>query len=77
MVVVVVGNAEAVGEDPHLHGSISATGKDVIGWSHLDLHHARTKVPEQRLARVFVRKGVDETLCGQTPNLLSQVKAGT
>lgn len=67
--MVVVHNAEAVGEDPHLHGAVGAAGEDVVGRSHLDLHHARAQVPEQRLAGVFVRKGVEGTLCGQTPHL--------
>lgn len=70
--VVVINNAEAVGEDPHLHGPVGATGEDVIGRSHLDLHDTRAEVPEQRLASVFVGKGVERTLCGQVPNLKIQ-----
>lgn len=69
MVVVVVRNAEAVWEDPHLHGSIGTAGEDVVSWSHLDLHHTRAEVPEQRLASVFIWKGVEETVRGQAPNL--------
>lgn len=69
MVVVVTDNTEAVGEDPHLHGSVGAAGKDVIGRSHLDLHDPRAQVPEERLAGVFAGKGVERTLCGQAPNL--------
>lgn len=77
MVVVVIDNTEAIGEDPHLHGSVGAAGEDVIGWSHLDLHDTRAKVPEQRLASVLVGKGVERTVCGQTPNLESPGKKGT
>lgn len=69
VVVVVVRDAEAVREDPQLHGSVGAAGEDVVGWSHLDLHHARAEVPEQRLASVFVREGVEEAVRGQAPNL--------
>lgn len=67
--VAAVHHAEAVGKAPHLHGPVGATGEDVVGWSHLDLHHARPEVPEQRLAGVFVGEGVEETLRGQTPHL--------
>lgn len=67
--VVVTDDAEAVGEDPHLHGPVGATGEDVIGRSNLDLHDTRAEVPEQRLASVFIREGVEWTLCGQVPNL--------
>lgn len=66
-----MGNAEAVGEDPHLHGSVSAAGEDVIGWSHLDLHDSCPQVPEQRLASVLVREGVERALSGEAPNLRS------
>lgn len=69
VVVVVVVDTEAVRQDPHLHGSVGAAGEDMIGRSHLDLHDPRAQVPEQRLAGVFVGKGVEETLCGQTPDL--------
>lgn len=69
MVVVVIDNTEAVGEDPHLHGSVGAAGEDVVGRSHLDLHDARAEVPEQRLASVFIWEGVEGTLRGQAPNL--------
>lgn len=75
--MVVVDNTEAVGEDPHLHGPVGATGEDVIGRPHLDLHDTRAEVPEQRLAGVFVWKGVEQTLCGQAPNLGSPEKKGT
>lgn len=64
VVVVVIGYAEAVGEDPHLHGPVSTAGEDVIGRSHLDLHDAGAQVPEERLASVFVGKVVERTLCG-------------
>lgn len=78
MVVVVVGdNTEAVGEDPHLHGSVSAAGEDVIGRSHLNLHDTCAEVPEQWLASVFVGEGVERTLCGQAPNLGSYKKKET
>lgn len=69
VVVVVVDHTEAVGEDPHLHGSVGATGEDVTGRSHLDLHDTRPEVPEQRLASMFVWEGVERTLCGQAPDL--------
>lgn len=69
MVVVVIGDTEAVGQDPHLHGSVGAAGEHVIGRSHLDLHDARAEVPEQRLASVLVWKRVERTLCGQAPDL--------
>lgn len=75
--VVVIDNIEAVGEDPHLHGSVGAAGEDVVVRPHLDLHDARAEVSEQRLARVFVWKGVERTLCGQAPNLGSPRKKGT
>lgn len=64
-----MGNAEAVGEDPHLHGAVGAAGEDVIGRSHLDLHHPRPQVPEQRLASVLVGEGVERGLSGQAPDL--------
>lgn len=70
-VVVVVHNAEAVGEDPHLHGPVCAAGEDVVGRPHLDLHDARAEVPEDRLARVLVREGVEDALRGQAPDLRS------
>lgn len=41
----------------------------MVGRSHLDLHHARPQVPEQRLAGVFVGEGVEETLSGEAPHL--------
>lgn len=69
VVVVVVDDAEAVGEDPHLHGAVGAAGEDVIGRAHLDLHDARAEVPEQRLAGVLVGEGVEGALRGQTPDL--------
>ncbi|KAG7237539.1 hypothetical protein INR49_032156 [Caranx melampygus] len=59
---------QAEGQREH-HAESKAGGKDMIGRSHLDLHDARAQVPEQRLAGVFVWKGVEETLRGQTPNL--------
>lgn len=68
-VVIVIDNTEAVGEDPHLHGSVSTTGEDVIGRSHLYVHDARAEVPEKWLPCVFVWEGVEETLCAQAPNL--------
>lgn len=68
-IAVVTDNTEAVGEDPHLHGPVSATGEDVIGRSHLNLHDTSSQVPEQRLASMFVREGVEWTLRGQVPNL--------
>lgn len=77
MVVVVIDNTEAVGEDPHLHGSVSAAGEDVIGWSHLDLHDASAEVPEQRLASVLIGEGVEWTLSGQAPNLWGPRKKTT
>lgn len=64
-----MGNAEAVGEDPHLHGAVGAAGEDVVGRSHLDLHDSRAQVPEQRLASVLVGEGVERALSGQAPNL--------
>lgn len=66
-----MGNAEAVGEDPHLHGSVGAAGEDVIGRSHLDLHDSGPEVPEERLAGVLVGEGVERALSGQAPNLWS------
>ena len=69
VVVVVVADTVAVGEDPQLHGPVGAAGEDVIGRPHFDLHDARAQVPEQRLAGVFVRKREEETLRGQTPDL--------
>lgn len=69
VIVVIIDHTEAVGEDPHLHGSVSAAGEDVASWPHLDLHDTRAEVSEQRLAGMFVRKGVEETLCDQAPNL--------
>lgn len=69
LAAVVVHGGEAVGEEPHLHGPVGAAGEDVVGWSHLDLHHARPEVPEQRLASVFVWKCVEETLRGDAPHL--------
>lgn len=69
--VVAMGNAEAVGEDPHLHGSVGAAGEDVIGWSHLDLHDSCPEVPEERLAGVLVGEGVERALSGEAPNLRS------
>lgn len=66
-----MGNAEAVGEDPHLHGSVGAAGKDVIGRSYLDLHDSCPEVPEERLASVLVGEGVEWALSGQAPNLRS------
>lgn len=77
MVVVVIGDTEAVGEAPHLHGSVGAAGEDVIGRSHLDLHDTRAEVPEHGLASVFVGKGVEQTLCGQAPDLGSAGKKGS
>lgn len=67
--MVVVRNAEAVREDPHLHGTVGAAGEDVVSWSHFELHHTCAEVPEQRLASVFVGKGVKEAMRGQAPNL--------
>lgn len=64
-----MGNTEAVGEDPHLHGAVGAAGEDVIGWSHLDLHDSCPEVPEERLAGVLVGEGVERALGGQAPNL--------
>lgn len=72
VVVVVVDNTVAVGEDPHLHGSVGAAGEDVIGRPHLNLHDARAEVPEQRLASVLAGESVEWTLCGQTPDLQSR-----
>lgn len=69
ILVVAMGDAEAVGEDPHLHGAVGAAGEDVIGRSHLDLHDAGAQVPEERLASVLVGEGVERTLRGQAPNL--------
>lgn len=67
--MVVVRNAEAVREDPHLHGTVGTAGEDVVSWSHLELHHTRAEVSEQRLASVLVGKGVEEAMRGQAPNL--------
>lgn len=67
--VVVADHAEAVGQDPHLHGAVGAAGEDVIGRPHLDLHDARAQVPEERLAGVFAGEGVERTLRGQAPDL--------
>lgn len=69
ILVVAMGNAEAAGEDPHLHGAVGATGEDVIGRPHLDLHDSCAEVPEQRLASVLVGEGVERALSGQAPNL--------
>ena len=76
MVVVIIDDTEAVGDDPHLHGSVGAAGEDVIGRSHLDLHDTRAEVPEQRLASVFIWKGVERTLCSQAPDLGSPEREG-
>lgn len=69
VLVVAIGNAEAVGEDPHLHGAVGAAGEDVIGRSHLNLHDSCPEVPEQRLASVLVGEGVERALGGEAPNL--------
>lgn len=69
ILVVAMGNAEAVGEDPHLHGAVGAAGEDVIGRSHLDLHDSRAEVPEQRLASVLVGEGVERALRAEAPDL--------
>lgn len=75
LAAAVVHSGKAVGEEPHLHGPVGAAGEDVVGRSHLDLHHARPEVPEQRLASVFVGKRVEETLRGDAPHL-SRGKSG-
>lgn len=75
--VVVVVDAEAVGDDPHLHGPVGAAGEDVVGQSHLDLHDARAQVPEERLAGVFVWKRVERRLRGQAPNLYGPLGGAT
>lgn len=47
MVVVVSDAAEAVWEDPHLHGAVGAAREDVVGRPHFDLHDAGAQVPEE------------------------------
>lgn len=64
--------AEAVGEDPHLHGAVGAAREDVVGGPHFDLHDAGAQVPEERLASVLVGEGVERTLRGHAPDLQSR-----
>lgn len=63
---------EAVGEDPHFHGAVSAAREDVVGGPHFDLHDAGAQVPEERLASVLVWEGVERTLRGHAPDLQSR-----
>lgn len=72
VVVVVSDGAEAVGEDPHLHGAVGAAREDVVGGPHFDLHDAGAQVPEERLASVLVGEGVERTLRGHAPDLQSR-----
>lgn len=72
VVVVVTDDAEAVGQDAHLHGSVCAAREDVVGGAHLDLHDTRAEVPEERLAGVLIGEGVERRLRGHTPDLGSQ-----
>lgn len=69
ILAVALGNAEAVGEDPHLHGAVGPAGEDVIGGPHLELHDSCAEVPEERLASVLVGEGVERALSGEAPNL--------
>lgn len=62
-------DAESVGQNSHLQGTIRSTGEDAVALCHLNLHDSGAEVSEDGLLGVFMLKRVDQTVACQPPHL--------
>lgn len=63
------GDVVAVGQNPHLEGSVGAAGEYAVAGAGLHLHDARSDVPEDGLLGMLCAKRVHEAMACQLPHL--------